>query len=301
MLTVVIKHDDQLHKLWAQTSPPAFHTAQTRISSESLHWNLSQGCSALLADFRHFSLCSCWILCLQLLPVTSQHCLQGCIHPVGRCKSTAWTSRTSKAPLKETWFWDNLHSRAFLLHGLEVDATKLQMYALQIDPNTNLSDCLSPSCYKIFFLGSDLILTQLSTGYLSDKQYLGWFHKSPTSENSAPLFKRIPWWKDHRKDFFFSLKPIYIPIDCKGIEHTAKCHKVEVRATLTWCASCPVQLVDLCQRGGTSFRERESKSAFAGPGSTFQVKYPNSVTWKATFTMLKQSFEEMCCIFLMWF
>lgn len=43
MLTVVIKHDDQLHKLPAQMPPPAFHTAQTRISSESLDWNLSQG------------------------------------------------------------------------------------------------------------------------------------------------------------------------------------------------------------------------------------------------------------------
>lgn len=69
----------------------------------------------------------------------------------------------------------------------------------------------------------------------------GWFHKSPTSEDSAPLFKRIPWWKDHRKDFFF--KPTYIPTDCKGVEHTEKCHKVKVRATFTWCASCPVTIV----------------------------------------------------------
>lgn len=160
MLTILMKHDDQLHKLWAQLPPPAFHTAQTRIASVTGLKPLS-GCSALPVDFKPSS---CWILCLQSLPVIPQHCLQGCTHPVGSSKLTAWTSRTRKAPLEKNWFWDNSPARAFLLHGLEADATKLQMYVLQIDPNTNLRDCLSPSCYKIFFLGSDLILTQLCTG-----------------------------------------------------------------------------------------------------------------------------------------
>lgn len=48
MLTVLNKHDDQLHKLWAQM-PPAFHTAQKRISWESLDWNLFQGAVLFLS------------------------------------------------------------------------------------------------------------------------------------------------------------------------------------------------------------------------------------------------------------
>lgn len=40
-----------------------------------------------------------------------------------------------------------------------VDAMKLQMYTVQLKPNTNLGDCLSLSCNRIFYLGFDLILT----------------------------------------------------------------------------------------------------------------------------------------------
>lgn len=166
MLTVLIKHDVQLHKLRAQMPPPAFHTAQTRISS--------------VTGLKPFSGCSCWLQALQpLFLLDSEPAITASdtpalpakfkIHPLGRSKLTAWTSRARTGPLKGTWFWDNSPSRACLLCGLETDATKLQMYVLQTDPNTNLNDCLSPSCYKIFFLGSDLIFNPAFNRFLSHK------------------------------------------------------------------------------------------------------------------------------------
>lgn len=123
------------------------------------------GLSGFLVDVRHFWSWSCRIRCLQSLPAESQHCLQGCIHSIGRSKLTAWSSRARKAPLKGIWFWGDAPSRASLSPWTGgVNATKLQMYTLQLEPNTSWGDCLSLSYYRILYLGFDLVLTRYLTG-----------------------------------------------------------------------------------------------------------------------------------------
>lgn len=123
------------------------------------------GFSAFLIDVGHFCPWSCRIWCLQPLPAVPQLCLRGCIHSVGRSKLTAWSSRARKAPLKGIWSWDDVPSRASLSSWTGgVHTTKLQMYTLELEPNTSWGDCLSLSYYRLLYLGFDLILTWYLTG-----------------------------------------------------------------------------------------------------------------------------------------
>lgn len=62
------------------------------------------------------------------------------------------------------------------------------------------------------------------------------------------------------------------------------------------CDHC-VQLFDLCQRAGTSFREIESKSASSGPVSTFQVQCPNPVTRRPLLQCLNYGSRKHVALF----